>query len=98
MKILAFIILSVIFITSSWAATISRTEIVDLFSQAKEIFRQADKTTASDPEKAKDLYLKSAMRFERIVKEGSSITLSVLRGREQVKKDIVPAEAATSGT
>ncbi len=52
-------------------AQLSDQETSDLFSQAKDFFRQADNIAASDTEKAKDLYLKSVMRFERIIKEGN---------------------------
>ncbi|MCP4681147.1 MAG: hypothetical protein GY864_02295 [Desulfobacterales bacterium] len=47
-----------------------KSGIADLFTQANDMFRQADKLITSDPEAAKDLYLKSAMRFEKIVKHG----------------------------
>jgi len=52
------------------AADLSSEEITDLFSQAKEFFRQANDVAGADPEKAKDLYRKAAMRFERIASEG----------------------------
>ena len=53
-----------------FAEPLEQTEIVDLFSQGKDFFRQANQIAARDPEGAKKLYLKAAMRFERIVREG----------------------------
>ena len=51
-------------------ATLSQPEISDLFTQAKEMFHQANTTAVTDPKKAKELYLKSVIRFEKIIKEG----------------------------
>jgi len=45
-------------------------DVADLFSQGKELFRQANQAAATDPDKALELYRRSAMRFERIVKDG----------------------------
>ena len=53
------------------AAALSETEIVELFSQSKEFFRQANEAVAEDPGAAKELYRKSAMRLEHIVTEGN---------------------------
>ena len=53
------------------AETLSREQITDLFSQAKQYFRQATDLIAMDPEQAKALYLKAALRFERIAQEGN---------------------------
>ena len=44
-------------------------QIVDLYSQAKDLFRQANEISVSAPDQAKDLYQKSAMRYERLIRE-----------------------------
>jgi len=54
----------------SRAASLSAGQAADLFSQGKQFFRQANDLAAKDPDKARDLYLKAAMRFERISSEG----------------------------
>ncbi len=51
-------------------AELSESEIADLFSQGKELFRQANDQAPADPVGARDLYGKAALRFERIVREG----------------------------
>ncbi len=53
------------------AATLSREQVTDLFSEAKQSFRQASDLAATDPEQAKDLYRKAALRLERIVQDGN---------------------------
>ena len=53
------------------AATLGREQLMDLFSEAKQYFRQAADLAAADPEQAKDLYRKAALRFERIAQEGN---------------------------
>ena len=52
------------------AKGLDRNEVTDLFSQGKELFRQANERVGRDPEGARELYRKAAMRFERIVTEG----------------------------
>ncbi len=52
------------------ASKLDAAQIVDLYSQAKDLFRQANDLSVSKPNKAKDLYEKSAMRYERIMREG----------------------------
>lgn len=49
---------------------LDRTEVFDLFSRAKELYRQANEAMARDPDEARELYRRAAMRFERIVDEG----------------------------
>jgi tetratricopeptide (TPR) repeat protein len=51
------------------ASDLDNAQIVDLYSQAKDLFRQANEISVSDPGGAKDLYGKSAMRYERLVRE-----------------------------
>ncbi len=53
------------------AKTLSREQLIDLFTEAKQYFRQAADMTATDPEQAKDLYRKAALRLERIAQEGN---------------------------
>ncbi len=48
------------------AGDLSRTDVMDAFSQGKELFRQANELVASDPAAATELYRKAAMRFERL--------------------------------
>jgi len=52
-------------------AVLSQPEISALLVQGNEMFHQANTYEAADPERAKELYLKSIMRFEKIIKEGS---------------------------
>lgn len=52
------------------ASTLNTTQIVDLYSQAKILFRQANELSVTSPDQAKDIYRKSAMRYERIMREG----------------------------
>lgn len=49
-------------------AKLSQAEMVDLYAQGKELFREANET--KDLDSARDLYQKAALRFERIAKEG----------------------------
>ena len=42
----------------------------DLYSQAKENFRQAEEAVQQDPEASRELYKRAALRFERLVREG----------------------------
>ncbi len=52
------------------ASTLDTPQIVDLYSQAKDLFKKANDLSVSKPNQAKDLYEKSAMRYERIIREG----------------------------
>lgn len=54
----------------SYAEKLHREKIIDLYRQAKEMFREANTLAAKDPDGARALYQKSVMRYERIVKEG----------------------------
>ncbi len=51
------------------AEELDETAISDLYSQAKELFRQANSKSVT-PDEAMSLYKKSAMRYERLIKEG----------------------------
>jgi tetratricopeptide (TPR) repeat protein len=66
--VLAFV--SGFFSPVSNAATLDGAQITDLYSQAKHLFRQANEIAATSPDEAMDIYRKSAMRFERIIREG----------------------------
>jgi tetratricopeptide (TPR) repeat protein len=52
------------------AETLNERQVVDLYAQAKDLFRQANELAATSPEQAEDLYRKAAMRYERIIREG----------------------------
>ena len=49
---------------------IDRARIMDLYSEAKALFRRANDLAGASPEAAKELYRRSAMRFERLANEG----------------------------
>ena len=51
-------------------AELSESEISSLFQQGNELFRQANAISVQDARQAQDLYGKSILRFERIVREG----------------------------
>jgi len=52
------------------AKILSREEIIDLYSQAKDFYKQANEAGIKDSEKAKAFYRKAALRYERIVNAG----------------------------
>ncbi len=45
-------------------------EIMELYNQARELFRKANELSSTDPDSANDLYRKTVMRFETIVRKG----------------------------
>jgi tetratricopeptide (TPR) repeat protein len=51
------------------ASELDTAQILDLYSQAKELFRKANELSVSAPDQAKDLYRKSALRYERLIRE-----------------------------
>lgn len=63
----------ILWCSTLWAAGqgLSQNEIHDLFSQAKEAFRQGNEVAQTDPDLAHDLYAKAALRYERLVKDGA---------------------------
>ncbi len=73
-QILAFMI--IMFLTAGFYAPSLRAEpldeaqVVDLYTQAKDLFRQANELTSTSPVEAEDLYKKVAMRYERIIRDG----------------------------
>jgi tetratricopeptide (TPR) repeat protein len=52
------------------AESLDEAQVADLYTQAKDFFRQANELAAASPEQAEDLYRKAAMRYERILREG----------------------------
>ncbi len=59
-----------LFTLQAFGAALDSAEVTDLYSQAKEMFRKANELSPTNPKGAENLYMKSAMRFERIVQEG----------------------------
>lgn len=58
------------FFGAAFGQSLDDAEVMDLFSQGKAFFRQANELAARDPEAATSLYEKSLVRFERIVRDG----------------------------
>jgi len=52
------------------AASLDESQISTLYSEAKGFFQQANEAAARYPDEAQSLYGKSAMRYERIIREG----------------------------
>ena len=52
------------------SAELSESEMVALFDQGQELFREANDVAIKDPQQARELYSKAALRLERIVREG----------------------------
>jgi len=52
------------------AELLDEAQVVDLYAQAKDLFRQANELAAVSPAQAEDLYGKAAMRYERIIRDG----------------------------
>jgi len=52
------------------AQSLDTAEVMELYRQAREMFRQANELASSDPAQAELLYRNSAMRFEKIVRQG----------------------------
>lgn len=63
-------LLAVAAVVQSPAAALSPAELNDLSGEANALFRQANQASLRDPAAAGDLYLRAALRFERIVEEG----------------------------
>lgn len=62
-------LVSGIFQNDIYAEELDNAKISDLYSQAKESFRQANSRSVTTSE-AMSLYMKSAMRYERLINEG----------------------------
>lgn len=54
----------------SWGASLDRAEVMELYRQASELFRQANDAAAADPQAAENLYRKALTRYEKIAWEG----------------------------
>lgn len=52
------------------ADELDSTAVSDLFKEARDLFRQADKAAKISAEDARPLYKKAAMRYERLIKDG----------------------------
>ena len=55
---------------SAHATSLDAARIAGLFTQANELFRQANERADVSPDQSRELYRKSLMRFERITREG----------------------------
>lgn len=51
------------------AVPLSKAEAKALIEEAQELFREADEVRARDPDRANELYRRSALRFEKVVRE-----------------------------
>lgn len=51
-------------------AALKKSEVSALLAQGNVLFRQANTYEATDPARATSLYLKSIMRFEKVIKDG----------------------------
>lgn len=71
---LVLLLLTVCMLSGAWhnayASALNREQVSGLYTQAVSMFRQANELALTSPERAKALYQKSAMRFERIVNDG----------------------------
>lgn len=50
--------------------TLSPAQISNLFEEGKGFFRQANELAEKDPDQARDIFRKAALRFERMAREG----------------------------
>ena len=57
-------------INNAYAEDLDSAAVSDLYSQAKDYFRQATSKSIKSTDEAMSLYKKSAMRYERLIKEG----------------------------
>ena len=65
-----FVFLQGDMINPVYAKELDKATISDIYSQAKDYFRQANKISAQSKDEAMALYKKSAMRYERLINEG----------------------------
>ncbi len=63
-------LLMVVWVMPKADAALSEAQIHDLFSRGKALFKQANAKVSTDPETAKKLYERAALRFERLIAEG----------------------------
>ena len=52
------------------AARLTETEKTEVFSRAKDYFREANEVVGNDPQRAMGLYRQAVVRFERLVRDG----------------------------
>ena len=52
-------------------AAMSDSELRSVFAEGNQLFREANELSSQNPVAAEDLYRRAALRFERLVKEGS---------------------------
>ena len=70
MAVVAAALLFVVTCPTHARSSLSEAQMHDLFSQGKSLFKQANEKAATDPEAARDLYERAALRFERLADEG----------------------------
>ena len=69
--LLFFLLWSIpVFSGAAWGASLDRAEVTELYRQARELFRQANDTAATDSQAAEHLYRKALTRYEKIAWEG----------------------------
>jgi len=70
-KILFFVCLPTIFLSAqAHASSLDATQAAVLFREGNALFRKANDLAGAHPKRARDLYRKSVMRFEKIIREG----------------------------
>lgn len=60
----------ILFSTAMLSAQLSEQQTRELFTEANQLFRQANETANVNPAESQDLYHRAVLRFERIVSEG----------------------------
>jgi tetratricopeptide (TPR) repeat protein len=66
----AIILAILLIIPSAHAKETGQKELQDILSEAEELFQQANERASEDVEAARELYQRSILRFERIIREG----------------------------
>lgn len=64
------LLISPVWAGPSQGASLDGAEVMELYRQARELFRQANDTSAADPQAAELLYRKALARYEKIAWEG----------------------------
>lgn len=64
------VVLSTLILASIANAQLSEQQIRELFTEANQLFRQANESASVDPVESQDLYRRAVLRYERIVSEG----------------------------
>lgn len=69
MKVL--LVLACWLLPAAWlTASLTEEEVKGLFEEGAQLFAEANERHAKEPEDAKEIYEKAALRFERVVREG----------------------------